>query len=65
MDGLILKFAEALHAKIDAEYDKAGEMLLGGMLRDFPEVQHAYGYRKAMKDAKTLLTETLEEIMKE
>lgn len=65
MDGLLLKFVEALAAKLDAENEKTGEMLLGGMLRDFGEVQNAYGYRKAMKDSKTLLNETLEEIMKE
>jgi len=65
MDGLILKLTEALNKKLDAEFEKAGEMLLAGMLRNFEEVQHAYGYRKAMTDAKTLLNETLEEIMKE
>lgn len=64
-DGLLLKLVETTMQRIDEEYAKAGEMLMSGSLRNMEEVQHAYGYRKALRDAKTLLNESLEDIMKE
>ncbi len=64
-DGLLLKFAELALSKIEAEHEKAGELLTSGTLHNMEEVQHAYGYRKALRDAKVLINESLEDIMKE
>lgn len=51
--------------KIDAEDAKAVETMAGGMLQNYGEYRHAAGYRKALADAKTLINETLEDLMKE
>lgn len=59
------KLAERVISKIDEEDAKAVDTMSSGLLRDFAEYQHAAGYRKALRDAKTLINETLEEIMKE
>lgn len=51
--------------KIDAEDERARDLMAGGMLQNFSEYRYSAGYRKALQDAKTLLNEALEEIMKE
>lgn len=52
-------------AAIDIEYEKAGELMAAGLLRDMREYGHAAGYRKGLLDSKTLLTEAFEDLMKE
>lgn len=59
------KLVERVLERLDAEDQKAIEMLTSGNLRDFAEVKYAYGYRRALADAKTILNEAYEEIMKE
>ena len=51
--------------KIDAEDARAVEIMSGGNLTDWGQYQRSAGYRKALADCKTLLNETLEELMKE
>lgn len=58
---LVKKFIE----RIDEEDAKAVETMASGLLRDIGEYRHAAGYRKALRDAKTLINETFEELMKE
>ncbi len=43
----------------------AKELMVSGNLKSFDEYPHAHGYRKALADAKTLITETFEDLMKE
>lgn len=64
-EAVSLKVVELASKRIDEEYEKAGETLTSGSLRNFEEVSFSYGYRKALRDAKTLLTESLEDVMKE
>lgn len=59
------KLVERVIEKIDAEDKRAVEIMSGGNLADFGAYQRSAGYRKALADCKTLLSETLEEIMKE
>ena len=59
------KLAERLKAKLDEVDERAKETMAAGMLQNFGEYRFSAGYRKALADAKTLLAETLEEIMKE
>lgn len=59
------KLVTALTAKIDAEDARAVEIMSGGNLTDWGQYQRSAGYRKALADCKTLLTETFEELMKE
>lgn len=59
------KLVKTLTEKLDAEDAKAVDTMASGLLRDYAEYQHAAGYRKALKDAKTLLNETFEDLMKE
>lgn len=59
------KLVERVLEKIDAEDARAVEIMSGGMLTDWGQYQRSAGYRKALADAKTLITETLDEIMKE
>ncbi len=50
---------------IDAEDAKAVETMSSGLLRDIGEYRFSAGYRKALYDAKKLLTEAFEDLMKE
>lgn len=59
------KLVTALTAKLDAEDARAVEIMSGGNLTDWGQYQRSAGYRKALADMKTLLTETFEELMKE
>jgi hypothetical protein len=65
MNQLDSKLVERFVAAIDAEDKKAAELMSNGLLRDMREYGHAAGYRKALHDAKTLLTEAFEDLMKE
>ena len=58
---LVKRFTEA----VDVEDAKSVETMSGGMLRDFSEYRFAAGYRKGLKDAKTLLNEAFEDLIKE
>jgi hypothetical protein len=51
--------------KIDATDEKARDLMADGLLQNFGEYRHAGGYRKGLRDAKTLINETFEELMKE
>lgn len=51
--------------KLDAEDQRAIEIMSGGMLTDWGQYQRSAGYRKALADAKQLIDETWEEIQKE
>lgn len=64
-DTVSLKVIDLATKRLDEEYERAGETLTSGTLRNYEEVSFAYGYRKALRDAKTLLTESLEDVMKE
>ncbi len=59
------KLVERVNAKIDTEDERAKDLMAGGMLLDMREYGHAAGYRKGLADAKVLIEQTLEEIMKE
>lgn len=59
------KLVERVLAKLDAEDARAIEIMSSGNLTDFGEYKRSAGYRKALADCKILLTETLEELMKE
>lgn len=59
------KLVTALTEKLDAEDARAVEIMSGGNLTDWGQYQRSAGYRKAIADCKTLLTETYEELMKE
>ncbi len=59
------KLVERVKERLDAEDAKAIELLTGGNLRDWAETKYSYGYRRALADAKTILNEAYEEIMKE
>ena len=59
------RLIDMVTAKIDAEDDRAKEMMAGGMLLSFDEYRHASGYRKALADCKTILQQTYEDLLKE
>lgn len=59
------ELAKRVKKKLDDEDDRARDLMAGGMLQDFSEYRHAGGYRRALADAKRLLNETIEEMMKE
>lgn len=59
------KLVTALTEKLDAEDARAVEIMSAGNLTDWGQYQRSAGYRKAIADCKTLLTETYEELMKE
>lgn len=59
------KLVTALTEKLNAEDAKAVEMMSSGNLMNYGEYRQAAGYRKALADCKTLLTETFEDLMKE
>lgn len=59
------KLVERVIEKLDAEDARAVEMMSSGNLTDFGEYKRSAGYRKAIADCKTLLSETLEELLKE
>lgn len=59
------KLVDRVLEKLKAEDDRAIEMMSGGNLTDWGQYQRSAGYRKAIADCKILLTETLEELMKE
>lgn len=59
------KLSERVKAKLDVEDNRAVEIMSGGMLTDWGQYQRSAGYRKAIADAKQLIDETLDEIMKE
>lgn len=65
MNPLDSELVQRTIAAIDAEDVKAAELMSGGLLRDMREYGHAAGYRKGLKDAKTLLNEVFEDLMKE
>ena len=58
---LVKRFNDA----IDAEDAKSIDTMASGTLRDIGEYRFAAGYRKALRDAKTLLNEAFEDLMKE
>lgn len=59
------KLVEIVIEKINAEDERAVAKMAGGMLQNFGEYRHAGGYRKGLADAKLLIEQTLDEIMKE
>lgn len=59
------KLVERVLEKIDSVDKRAIERMSDGNLSDFGAYQRAAGYRRALADCKTLLTETLDELMKE
>lgn len=59
------KLVAALTEKIDAEDERAVQMMASGNLVDWGGYQRSAGYRKALADMKTLLNETYEDLMKE
>ena len=59
------KLVERVIEKLDAEDKRAIEIMSSGNLTDFGEYKRSAGYRKALADCKILLTETLEDILKE
>lgn len=59
------KLRARLTEAIDAEDEKSKDLILGGMLQNFGEYRYACGYRKALADAKKLLEQSYEDIMKE
>lgn len=65
MADVSLKIVELTVKKIDEQDAKTVRLMADGMLPDYAEYQHAAGYRKALRDAKTLLQESLEDVMKE
>jgi len=65
MNPLDSKLVERFIAAVDAEDTKAAELMSAGLLRDMREYGHAAGYRKGLHDAKTLLNEAFEDLMKE
>lgn len=59
------KLAQRLREALDHEDERAKETMASGLLLDFPEYRFSAGYRKGLADAKHLLAQTLEDIMKE
>lgn len=59
------RLAKLTVEKIDKEDERARDLMADGMLQNFGEYRHASGYRRALADAKKLLNETLEELLKE
>jgi hypothetical protein len=59
------KLVERFLTRIDEEDAKSIETMASGMLQSFDEYRFAAGYRKALRDAKTLINETFEDLMKE
>lgn len=59
------KLVDRVLEKLKAEDDRAVEIMSGGNLTDWGQYQRSAGYRKALADCKTLITETLDELMKE
>jgi hypothetical protein len=59
------KLAERVKAKLDDLDEKTIEAITSGNLTDWGQYQRKVGYRKAIADAKTLIVETLEDILKE
>lgn len=59
------KLVERVIEKLDAEDKRYIEIMSSGNLTDFGEYKRSAGYRKALADCKILLTETLEDILKE
>lgn len=59
------KLVSELIEKIDKEDARAVEIMSGGNLTDWGQYQRSAGYRKALADMKTLLTETFDDLMKE
>jgi hypothetical protein len=59
------KLVQRVIEKIDAEDARAVELMSSGNLTNHGEYRYSAGYRKALRDAKTLISETLEEVMKE
>lgn len=51
--------------KIKDVDERATETMAAGMLQNFGEYRFSAGYRKGLADAKLLLEETHEEILKE
>lgn len=51
--------------RIDDIDERAKNTMAGGLLRSFDEYRFSAGYRKALADAKTVIRETFEDIMKE
>lgn len=59
------KLVDRVLEKLKAEDDRAIEMMSAGNLPDFAAYERQAGRRTALADCKTLLTETLDELMKE
>jgi hypothetical protein len=59
------QLATRVKEKLNAEDQRAIDIMSGGMLTDWGQYQRSAGYRKAIADAKQLIDETLDEIMKE
>lgn len=59
------KLVDRVLEKLKAEDDRAVEIMSSGNLTDWGQYQRSAGYRKALADVKTLITETYDELMKE
>lgn len=59
------KLVERVNAKIDAEDERAVQTMASGLLQNYGEYKYSAGYRKGLADAKLLIEQTLEEVMKE
>lgn len=64
-EAVSLKVVERTVERLNEEDAKAAELMSNGLLRDMREYGHAAGYRKGLRDAQTILTESLEDVMKE
>lgn len=59
------ELAKRVNQKIDEQDERARDLMADGMLQNFGEYRYSGGYRKALADAKKLISETLDEILKE
>lgn len=59
------KLVDRVLEKLQAEDGRSVEIMSSGNLTDFGAYKYSAGYRKAIADCKILLTETLDELMKE
>lgn len=59
------KLIERINKKLDNEDERAKETMAAGMLQSFEAYRSYAARRKALYDAKQIVNETFEEIMKE
>jgi hypothetical protein len=60
-----VKLADRVAAKLDEMDHKTIEAISSGNIPDWGQYQRKVGYRKALADVRTVLFETLEDILKE